>query len=422
MYQNKLKPTIFIGSSCEGKPLANAIQECIFRECEPRVWYQDTFSTGKYNLDELTDELQQAHFAIFVCNEDDVIEHRGEQQAITRDNVILEIGMSLGILGKERTFLVVPNSPKLKLPSDLDGLVHATFNIHSSGDLTASVGPACNKVLKTIKKHFKDFKTPRELREEELFSLRERIRLSEEVPGRRLFEYKDYYPIKLDEQHRPSIDIGTYKRALTYFLDPNIQDRLAAMDLVYLHQNNLTHLGDFLTPEMSVAYEELKAKYKIDADSFAEKNDISLKNYIKVINDLGDTFKDVCAEFILHNVRNPIRSIVAARNTEFISGRKIGDPSTRFVYQYVKHQGKSLMRSLENGSKVSYLKQFNGAKQVKATTIPIYDPKFGLIGIICINIDMDDIKAMDTDAQVAFFENYVKNTGKTPVFEREQYQ
>lgn len=62
----------------------------------------------------------------------------------------------------------------------------------------------------------------------------------------------------------------------------------------------------------------------------------------------------------------------------------------------------------------------NRTKQVKATTTtPLYHPKYGLIGILCVNIDIDSVSQLDDKGRERFFENYVKNTGYTPRFEKE---
>jgi predicted transcriptional regulator YheO len=63
---------------------------------------------------------------------------------------------------------------------------------------------------------------------------------------------------------------------------------------------------------------------------------------------------------------------------------------------------------------------FSRTKKVKATTTPIYDDRYGLVGIHCINIDVEAIERLDSKARDEFFENYVRNSGLTPHFELDQ--
>ena len=416
----KIVPRIFIGSSSESLMIANTVQQLLSNEYDVKIWNQVTTTPGKQHLDSLLTELKKSHFAIFIYNDDDFIFSRNKEGYGPRDNIVLEIGMAMGILGVEKTFIVYDTTKQPKIPTDLMGVSLASYRLQVDGDLSASLGTSCTKIRNAVRR-WSDFRNQEEILTGEIKRLKLQIKHAE-IPGKRLFTYKDYYPIKLDHEHKPSINPKIYVKALRLFLSEEVNDRLAAMDLIYLRENNLAHIEDFLSTDELKLYHQLLVKYEIDADSFSNKNDISLKNYIRIINNLGDTFKGVNAEFLLHNVRNPIRSIVAARNTEKISGRKIGDPSTRFVYQYVVHQGKTLLQSMEDGSKVAYLKQFKKNKQVKATTIPIHDDKYGLIGIICINIDIDAINNQDSLRQLEFFESYIKNSGYTPLFERDQFK
>ncbi|HJQ32080.1 MAG TPA: PAS domain-containing protein [Pyrinomonadaceae bacterium] len=241
------------------------------------------------------------------------------------------------------------------------------------------------------------------------------------VEGKRLFQHSGYYPISLAPgTNVPSLNRQIFLKAVHYFLRDDCYDRLAAMDLVYLREDNIDRKGDILPDTALPLYENLIEKYDLldFIENFGEENAQIFGNFKRLVNDLGDTLSDIYLEILLHNVRNPLRSIIAARNTERVSGRSLYDPSTRFVIQYVKNQGRRLVRALEGGSEVSYLKQFTPTKRVKATTTPLYHERYGLIGILCLNIDVDVVKGLDKRGRMEFFDNYVKNRGYTPRFER----
>lgn len=83
---------------------------------------------------------------------DDLIRIRGRAVETTRDNVIFELGLFVGRLGRERTFIIMPQDiVDLHLPSDLLGISTATFaKPENPRLLVAALGAACNKVRRAI--------------------------------------------------------------------------------------------------------------------------------------------------------------------------------------------------------------------------------------------------------------------------------
>lgn len=244
----------------------------------------------------------------------------------------------------------------------------------------------------------------------------------ERVPGLRLFQHRGYYPIVLSASNEPSIDTKMFGDAIDFLLAQS--DRLAAMDLVYLREDNSGDGPDVVPDSHLARYDALVEKYRLHgfiSDFDVEKKRV-FRNYIRLVDDMGKTLEGVFLEILLHDVRNPIKSIIAAQNSDTVSRRKIGDASTRFVVQYVRDQGRHLIAAMEGGSKVAYVKQFSRTKKVKATTTPIYDDRYGLVGILCVNIDVEGIEQLDESGRQAFFENYTRNSGKTPQFELDQWK
>lgn len=243
--------------------------------------------------------------------------------------------------------------------------------------------------------------------------------------GKRLFEYKGYYPIDIatDGSNLPNPNKKTFLKAVEFFLHSKF-DRLAVSDLVYLREDNLRTFGDILeTREERELYEKLIEKYDLleFRQKFENENDEIFKNYKKIVDDLGKTFENVYVEILVHNVRNPLKSIIAISGSHQVSRRKLNDPSTRFVVQFVKNQGEVLIKAMKDAEKVSYLKQFDKTRKVKATTTPLWHEKYGLIGILCININIDAVNGLDSKKQKEFFANYTMNSGLTPDFEKEDW-
>jgi CAP12/Pycsar effector protein, TIR domain len=103
-------------------------------------------------MESLVNTLDSYDFAILVVTPDDLIESRGEKREAPRDNVLIELGLFIGGLGRTRTFIVVDRTARLKLPSDLAGITPATYQPPTSGTLQAAVGPACTAIEQAVKK------------------------------------------------------------------------------------------------------------------------------------------------------------------------------------------------------------------------------------------------------------------------------
>jgi len=145
-----LRATVFIGSSKEGLPIAEAIQLNLDHACEVTIWSQGLFGLGEGTLESLVDRLDSFDFAILVLTPDDVIHSRNEDQPSPRDNVLLELGLFIGALGRKRSFAVYERIRGLKLPSDLAGVTLANFQLHSNGNVQSSVGAATTLIKGAI--------------------------------------------------------------------------------------------------------------------------------------------------------------------------------------------------------------------------------------------------------------------------------
>lgn len=142
----KSRPIIFVGSSTEGLNYAKALQQNLDHAMQAVLWSQGVFGLSGGTLEDLVEKLQTVDFAALVVTPDDLIESRGESQSAPRDNVLLELGMCIGALGRERSFLVYDRSSNIKLPSDLAGITSATFQPHGDGNAQASLGAACTQI------------------------------------------------------------------------------------------------------------------------------------------------------------------------------------------------------------------------------------------------------------------------------------
>lgn len=151
------KARVFIASSVEGLNTAYAIQESLEHSAEVTVWSQGVFDLSEYTLDELENELDDFDFGVFVFVFEDLSKIRDEVVKTTRDNVIFELGLFVGRIGRKRCYILIPKSPdKMHFPTDLLGIKPAVYNPNrSDGNLQAALGPACNQIRRLISKYGK---------------------------------------------------------------------------------------------------------------------------------------------------------------------------------------------------------------------------------------------------------------------------
>lgn len=124
---NKL-PIMFVGSSVEGLPIAQLLErELKHVDVVVRVWSRGVFGPSGVPIDDLLAQVQEADFAVFVFGPDDRVASRNEEHRAPRDNVVFEMGLFMGRLGRERVFMLQEQHSDLKIPSDLLGITPLTY-------------------------------------------------------------------------------------------------------------------------------------------------------------------------------------------------------------------------------------------------------------------------------------------------------
>jgi len=144
------KPRIFIASSVESLDVADAINVNLDHQAEVTVW-KNGFKLSSSSIDSLLEKAGTVDFAIFIFTPDDVATIRDQSKNVVRDNVLFELGLFTGTLGKERCFIVKPRDIELHFPTDLLGLTPADYDgKRSDGDLTSSVNHPCVLIKKVV--------------------------------------------------------------------------------------------------------------------------------------------------------------------------------------------------------------------------------------------------------------------------------
>lgn len=148
------RPSVFVGSSVEGLEVAYAVQENLDHDAEVTVWSQGIFEPSRTTLETLEKQLSRFDFAIFVFSPDDLLQIRGKEFSAVRDNVIFELGLATGKLGRDRSYILMPRTAaEIRLPTDLLGITPFTFNpSRSDKNIVAALGPACSQLNRLMKK------------------------------------------------------------------------------------------------------------------------------------------------------------------------------------------------------------------------------------------------------------------------------
>lgn len=153
MSGNKSKPSLFIGSSSEGLEVARAVEWNLHKDAEVTIWSDGVFGLNKGNLEALLLALEQYDFAVLVLTPDDMVTSRELTEQSPRDNIMFELGLFMGRLGRDRTFALCCDSNDMKLPSDLAGVTLAKFNSNRDDrNLRSATSPACFSIRDEIKK------------------------------------------------------------------------------------------------------------------------------------------------------------------------------------------------------------------------------------------------------------------------------
>lgn len=144
---------IFIASSSEGLKITNAICRGLERElgdtAEVEPWTRKFDLSATY-IESLENAVEQADFAILVLSPDDVTTSRRQRSLAPRDNVIFELGLFMGQLGRERCYMVRQDYSKLKVPTDLLGVKSAAFRPSRNGNWHTVLEPVCTLIAERV--------------------------------------------------------------------------------------------------------------------------------------------------------------------------------------------------------------------------------------------------------------------------------
>jgi hypothetical protein len=146
-------PLLFIGSSTEGLSIAQTIKRTLdnSNNVQAEIWSRGLFPPGELVPDRLRKIAMQFDFAILVFSPDEIIFSREKIVTAPRDNIVFELGLFTGALGRERSFVLVNEDDRLKLPTDFNGVTYCTYSmIDTAGGKIPDTARACEEILATV--------------------------------------------------------------------------------------------------------------------------------------------------------------------------------------------------------------------------------------------------------------------------------
>jgi predicted nucleotide-binding protein len=98
-------------------------------DLEPLILDQ-LISSGQTIIEKLEEYTQQANFGIVLATPDDIGYPKNDEtkkQYRVRQNVVLELGMLLSKIGREKIAILLSQAEDMEKPSDIDGLIYIPF-------------------------------------------------------------------------------------------------------------------------------------------------------------------------------------------------------------------------------------------------------------------------------------------------------
>lgn len=145
-----LKPKIFIGSSTAGISIAEKVKTNLLTigDCftwnEPNIW-----EPNRSTFENLLRMVSYFDFGVFVATADDLTLTNDKLVIEPRDNVILEMALFCGAMGRDKSFLLVEDS--IKLPTDFSGIYMPRFKKLDN----STIKTVCDEYASKIEEHYR---------------------------------------------------------------------------------------------------------------------------------------------------------------------------------------------------------------------------------------------------------------------------
>lgn len=204
------------------------------------------------------------------------------------------------------------------------------------------------------------------------------------LPRRKhLSQMAQFYPIKVTKAGDVQPDPVKFKEALHYFSRGKVTDE--SLDFYHLSLTQAPEewgISDAVEIEKHLIFQKRHTKY-VRKDLEELKRQL-FEQYARLVEGIGATIGSKHVEIVLHDIRNPFHSIRAIANP--ITQRQLKGKITDFGTKLTKAFDGGQLK----GNELNY--QITG-RNIKGSTIPLWTQELGLFGFICINVDLEKLKA-----------------------------
>ncbi len=186
------------------------------------------------------------------------------------------------------------------------------------------------------------------------------------------------YPVRLRDGRAVELDLEYLRRACQRVIaDRNVR---GAVELNYLATQN--HAEVQISPGTVELVQQVRKEFsaelaQMDGPQAQQRN--LIEPLINLTNLVGAMFARLPIEFVLHDTRDPLRSVCAVQNG--FTGRQVGSPASNVALDRIVNPRRARA--------TMYQTQLPDGRRLRSTTIPIYHRVFGLIALLCINVDTE---------------------------------
>jgi molybdopterin converting factor small subunit len=156
---------IFIASTNEKASVAFRIKGILddLKQFKTTTWKYGAFRSGDYPMEVLERQLEANDFAIVLLTPDDITLSRGQTSESPRDNIVFEIGLFMGALGRKNVFCLFDENSEIKIPSDLKSMTMIPYRSErpdnpTKEELAPSIDDIVSRIEELLPNQYEEWK------------------------------------------------------------------------------------------------------------------------------------------------------------------------------------------------------------------------------------------------------------------------